>query len=160
MHSFQATLEIIGINPYVHVPADVLEALFEAAGKDRGPIPILGTVNNRPYRQTLVKYSGAWRLYINMTMLPKSPERIGESIHLTIAFDPADRSPAMHPTLQKALDGYPEAKTVFDAMSPSRKQEIVRYIANLKSETSVSKNVHRALDFLMGNGRFAGRDKP
>jgi len=159
-HSFTAKLEIIGINPYVAIPETILQALFEAAGKDKGPIPITGTVNGKPYLQTLVKYAGAWRLYINTAMLEKSPQRIGEEITATIGFDPKDRTLAMHPLLKEAIDGNPAAKSVFDGLPPSRKKEIVRYIANLKTEEKIASNIAKAINFLLGKEKFAGREKP
>ena len=39
-------------------------------------------------------------------------------------------------------------------------KEIVRYIDGLKTERSIDRNVERALDFLLGKGRFVGRDRP
>ena len=58
------------------------------------------------------------------------------------------------------LDANPAAKDVFDDMAPSRRKEIVRYIDGLKTEESVDRNVRRALDFLLGKGRFVGRERP
>jgi hypothetical protein len=62
MHKFKARLGIIGINPFVHVPKKILSDIFKSAGKEKGHIPICGNINGKPYRQTLVKYSGEWRL--------------------------------------------------------------------------------------------------
>jgi hypothetical protein len=160
MHTFTAKIEIIGVNPFVFVPEEILSAIFEAAGKAKGPIPIHGTLNDSPYKQTLVKYSGAWRLYINTFMLKNSPNRIGETIHLTVEFDPSDRSLQPHPKLLLALEDNPEAKAKFESLPPSRKLEIVRYIGFLKTEDSVDRNVLKMLDFLLGKGRFVGRDTP
>lgn len=160
MHTFKAKIEIIGMNPFVFVPEIILTDIFKQAGKDKGTIPIRGTVNDLPYKQTLVKYSGDWRLYINMLMLKNSPKRIGETIELTIEFDPSDRTIKTHPKLVKALKGNKQAKATFDSLAPSMQNEIVRYIANLKTEASIDKNVIKAIDFLLGKGRFVGRDKP
>ncbi|MEL6672820.1 MAG: YdeI/OmpD-associated family protein [Bacteroidota bacterium] len=160
MHYFKATLAIIVGNPYVLLPPEVLQAMFEAAQKNKGPIPVRGTINGKPYQQTLVKYSGAWRLYINMQMLKDSPRRIGEEIEVGITYDPSDRSIAMHPKLAQAFEENPEAKAVFDGLTPSRQKEILRYIAHLKTEASVDRNVERAIGFLQGKDRFVGRDKP
>ena len=160
MFRFEATLEIIGINPFVFVPSKILEEIFRLAGKDRSPIPVRGTVNGNPYLQTLVKYGGAWRLYINTSMLAKSPQRIGETLLLTVTYDPSDRSIPIPVALKEALEANPAAAAVFNAIIPSRRLEIVRYIAHLKSEESIRKNVRKAVEFLLGNGRFAGRDKP
>jgi len=158
--TFSANLEIIGINPFITVPEKILSALFREAGKDKGKIPICGTVNQKPYKQTLVKYSGAWRLYINTSMLRNSPKRIGETIELTIDFDPSDRTIKPHTKFEEMLRANKEAHVVFESLSPSLKHEIVRYIANLKTEESIDRNIARAIDFLMGKGRFVGRDSP
>lgn len=160
MHSLKAKIEIIGINPYVLLPDNVLAAIFKEAGKDKGPIPIKGTVNDQPYIQTLIKYSGAWRLYINTTMLKNSPKRIGELISITVGFDPAERIIKPHPKLTEALKSNKEAKSAFDNLRPSAQLEIVRYISNLKSDESINRNVAKAINHLLGKERFVGRDKP
>lgn len=159
-HKFSAVIDIIGINPFVFVPADILQAIFKQAGKDKGHIPIKGKINGKPYTQTLVRYSGHWRLYINTTMLKDSPKRIGETVELTITFDPADRSITPHPKLLAAINANKTAKEVFESLPPSRRHEIIRYIANLKTEESIDRNITKAINFLIGKERFAGRDKP
>ena len=121
MKEFKAILQIIGINPYVEVPGKILAHIFKQAGREKGPVPVCGTVNDKPYKQTLVKFRGEWRLYINTFMLPKSPQRIGETISVTIGHDPVERTIPMHPRLAKALKENKEAKAVFDSLSPSRR---------------------------------------
>jgi len=160
IHTFVADIDIIGINPFVFVPEIILTDIFKQAGKEKGAIPIRGTINDLPYKQTLVKYSGAWRLYINTLMLKNSPKRIGESIKLTIEFDPSDRTIKPHPKLVKALNANKPAKKIFDNLAPHMQLEIVRYIAQLKTEASIDRNVTNAINFLSGKGRFIGRDKP
>lgn len=160
MHAFKATLDIIVGNPFVFVPSAILNELFQKAKKQKGYIPVKGTINGKPYQQTLVKYSDEWRLYINLKMLKHSPKRIGELIDVEIDFDNSDRSIKAHPKFTKALKKNTEAKAVFESLSPSRQKEIVRYISNLKTEASVDKNVTRAINFLLGKERFVGRDKP
>jgi len=158
--SFSAAIDIIGINPFVFVPDDILREIFKQAGKDKGHIPIKGTVNDKPYQQTLVKYSGAWRLYINMSMLKNSPQRIGERIEVTLCFDPESRVIAPPSDFVKALAENEQAKMVFDNLPPSRNLEIVRYLSGLKTEAAREKNIKRVIRFLLGEERFAGRDKP
>ncbi len=158
IHKFTADIKIIGINPYVTVPPGILEAVFKKAGKDKGPIPVHGKLNRQPYKQNLMKYLGEWRLYVNTTMLKNSPKRIGETVTITIAFDKADRSIAPHPALVKALRANKRAKAVFDSLRPSLQHEVVRYIAALKTQGSVDRNIIKAIDFLLGKGRFVGRD--
>lgn len=158
-YAFSPKIKIIGINPYVSVPPKVLRSLFNDAGKDKGPIPIKGNVNGKSYLQTLMKYAGEWRLYINTTMLPRSPERVGEKIDIVISFDPTERKIEMHPMLKKALAQNKAAKAIFEKLSPSRRKEIVRYISNLKSEEKIKANVEKAIKYLLGTGGFVGREK-
>lgn len=160
VYEFLAEIKIIGINPYVSIPESILKSIFEDANKNKGAIQIKGEVNKKPYLQNLVKYAGEWRLYINMLMLDNSPKRIGEEIKLTISFDPRERIIQMHPLLKEAIDKNENAKLVFEKLAPSIKKEIVRYISQLKTHEAIVANVAKAIDFLLGKGRFIGREKP
>lgn len=160
MPKFIAEIEIIGVNPFVFVPNKVLQQIFNHAGKNKGHIPIKGTINDKPYKQTLVKYKGEWRLYINTSMLQHSPKHVGEIIHITIDFDPESRDIKPPETFTQALNDNKEAKAVFDGLAASRKLEIVRYLAKLKTEDSRDKNIQKAINFLLGKERFIGREKP
>ena len=158
MQEFKATLEIIDGNPFVFLPAPVFEELYTQ--KQKGTIPVRGSINGKPYQQTLVKFRGDWRLYINLKMLTNSPKRVGEVIDVKIEFDPSDRTIPPHPRLTQALSDNQEAFEVFKNLSPSKQKEIVRYIDNLKTEAAVERNVKRAVNFLLGRERFVGREKP
>lgn len=159
MYSFKAKIEIIGVNPFVFLPERVLNSIFQQAGRERGPIPVCGTIEGYPFIQTLVKYSGHWRLYINIPMLKGSRRKLGDAVRLEIEFDPKARTIPIHPKLQAALKKNKQAMKVFENLSPSRQKEIIRYIGHLKTEVSVERNVKRAIGFLTGKTRFVGRDK-
>lgn len=156
-YSFNAIIEIIGINPYVQIPDIILSEIFIQAGKDKGYIPIKGTVNRSPYLQTLVKYKGIWRLYINLSMLKDSPKRIGEAIEVTIEYDPSDRTIKPHPKLIEALNNSEIANSKFESLSPSVKKEMVRYITLLKTEESRDRIIERAINYLLGKSTFIGK---
>lgn len=160
MHSFKAELKIIGINPFVFVPEKILLEVFQQAGKNKGHIPIKGFINGNAYKQTLVRYSGDWRLYVNTMMLKNSPKRIGETIELTIVFDPESRKVKAPSQFLEALGANPDAKMKFESLSESKKNEITRYLTNLKTEETLQKNIIRAINFLLGKGRFVGRNTP
>lgn len=159
-YTFTAAIEIIGINPFVYVPDEILNHLFEKAAKSKGPIPVKGIVNTVPYTQTLMKFKGEWRLYINTKMLKNSPKRIGEQIEISIDYDAEKRSIPIHPKLLQALNENTAANSVFQNLRPSLQHEIIRYIAHLKTEESIDKNVLKAIAFLLGKGKFVGREKP
>lgn len=155
---FKATINIIGINPFVFVPPKILKEIFKQAGRDKGPIPIKGNINGNSYRQTLVRYSNEWRLYINTAMLKNSPQRIGEKIEITISVDTDSREIEMPVNFAKALKANKEAALAFEQLSASRKKEILRYLANLKTKESLERNITKAIDFLTGKEKFVGRE--
>ena len=160
MLSFKAKIEIIGINPYVLLPDNVLLALFKQAGKDKGAIPVKGKIEGHDFIQNLVKYNGKWRLYLNTPMRKASNKDVGDRAAIEIEFDPAERTIPMHAKLQKALKENAKAKKVFDNLAPSRQKEIARYINFLKTEESIDRNIKKVLLFLNGKERFVGSDKP
>ena len=158
--SYNAKILIIGVNPYILVPAYILKVIFKQANKQKGAIPVRGTIDGHAYIQTLVKYSGKWRLYLNTPMRKAAKKDVGDTIEITIEYDPVERIITIHPKFLKALHSHKKAKRVFEKLSPSRQKEIVRYISFLKSETSIDRNIARAIGFLSGKERFVGRDKP
>ncbi|WP_210149191.1 YdeI/OmpD-associated family protein [Chryseobacterium scophthalmum] len=154
---FTAKLEIIGINPFVFLPDEILNEIFETSGKNKSPIPVKGTVNGKEFRQNLMKYLGEWRLYINLTMLKDSPKRIGEMLEIFVEFDNSDRTISIHPDLEKAIRENPVALQNFENLIPSRRLEIVRYINNLKTEASIQRNIEKIIRYLTGETDFFGK---
>ncbi|MBK1896962.1 YdeI/OmpD-associated family protein [Chryseobacterium paridis] len=154
---FTTELEIIGINPFVFVPEDILKTIFEVSGREKSPIPVKGTVNGLEYKQNLMRYLGEWRLYINLIMLKNSPKRIGEIIEVSIEYDDSDRSIPIHPKLDQAIKEDPITLHNFESLIPSRKLELVRYINNLKTEESIQRNIDKIIRHLKGEIDFFGK---
>jgi len=146
------TFEIyrFGINPVVDPPDDVLASVFQQAGKSKGPIAVRGKLNGVDYVQTLVKYQGAWRLYINGQMLKDSGLKVGETATIEIEFDPRPRDVAMPAKLKAALQGDKVAKKAFGYLSPSRQKEIFRYINSLRTDESIARSIERIIRAMQG----------
>jgi hypothetical protein len=159
-NKFSAEIQIIGVNPFVFLPDAVLSSILREANKDKGKIPVKMKIEGHEFIQTLIKYSGHWRLYLNTPMRKIAKKEVGDIANFEIAFDPKERVIPMHPKLIKALKDNSEAHKIFDSLRPSLQLEIVRYLSFLKTEKSIDKNVLRAINFLLGKERFIGRDKP
>jgi len=157
---FSAVIKIIGINPFVFVPVETLGYIFKQAGKNKGQLPVIMKIDGHEFKQTLVKYAGDWRLYLNTPMRQAAGKHVGDRANFEIEFDAEERLISMHPKLTQALAENIKAKKIFDSLAPYLQKEITRYITNLKTEDSVDKNVKRAILFLLGEERFIGRDKP
>jgi hypothetical protein len=145
MFAFIGKIYKLGINPVIDPPDDVLQAVFEQAGRSRGPIPVRGKVNGAEFVQTLVKYRGAWRLYINGPMLAASGSRAGDNAHIEIEFDDAPREIPVPQRFADALANHERAKAAFDELSPSRQKEILKYLGYLKTEASLDRNIEKVI---------------
>jgi hypothetical protein len=150
MPRFLATIYKIGINPVIDPPGRALKAVFAQAGKSKGPIPVRGKINGMDFIQTLVKYGGLWRLYINGSMLKASGINVGDRVTIEIEFDPMPRTIPMPGELAAALRKDNRAREAFDDLPPSRQKEIMKYIGSLKTEDAIIKNVRRIIAHLRG----------
>ena len=151
MRSFSAKIFIISkINPVVDVPDDVLEYLFGKAGRRTGAIPVKGKLNGAKFIHNIVKYSGAWRLYLNGPMRASAGIDTGDIARVEIDYDPAPRVTPVPPEFEKALEKNKTAKAEFDKLSPSRQKEILRYLGSMKTEESLLRNVGKVLKHLVG----------
>ena len=156
--AFKAEIKIIGINPFVFVPEEALNYIFRQSGKNKGQLPIKMKIDGHEFKQTLVKYAGDWRLYLNTPMRKAAGKDIGDTATFEIEFDTEERTISINPKLVQALAENKQAKDIFDGLAPYLQKEIIRYIANLKTEESIDRNVKKAIQFLLGKERFIGRD--
>lgn len=150
MVGFSQAIYKIGINPVVDPPDDVLASVFEQAGKSKGPIPVCGKLNGAEFIQTLVKYQGAWRLYINGEMLKASGLKVGDTAKVEIEYDPRPRDVPVPRQFSRALEKDKSARSAYAELSPSRQKEILRYLDSLKSADSLNKNIERIMRHLRG----------
>jgi len=150
MPPFRAIIELAGINPFVALPPRRLAALFEAAGKQRGPIPVRVVIGDATFRQNLIKYRGGWRLYLNTPMRAAAGKDVGDRVALDVEFDPEPRVEPMPVALRRALAKHAGAKAAFLELTPSRRKEIQRYLNSAKTEATVARNVAKVLAYLSG----------
>lgn len=150
MPAFHARIQLLGINPWVALPARELNALFRAAGRDKGPLRVRGLIDQTPFRQTLVKYQGAWRLYLNTPLRRAAGKDVGDRVLVTLELDPLKRREPTPPELKRALAQQPELKAAFAALAPSRRKEINQNLAKLKSERARQRNLEHVLRYLGG----------
>lgn len=160
MIKFRAKIEIIGVNPFVFLPERVLNEVFKQANKNMGKIPVKMKIDGYEFEQTLVKWKGAWRLYLNTPMRKAAQKDVGDIADFEIAYNPIKRVIPIHPKFENALKGNKKAKEIFTSLRPSLQLEMIRYFSFLKTEEAVDRNVNKAIQFLLGKGKFVGRDKP
>jgi len=74
---------------------------------------------------------------------------LGDTATIEIEYDPRPRVFEMRKVLRAALAADKKAKAAFDALTPSRRTEIIRYLGSLKTEVSIKQNVEKVLKRLL-----------
>jgi hypothetical protein len=159
---FNAAIKIIGINPYVLVSAARIKKLKAGWKK---PMPVIVRVNGKPERpwhiNMMPKGDGSFYLYLHGTVRKASKTQVGDRVEVEVTFDNEYKNGPAHPMprwFSAALNKNPNAKNAWTVLPPSRKKEILRYFAGLKSPEAKQRNLLRAINALSGSKeRFMGR---
>lgn len=162
MVRFRATIEKRGINPYVRVTAMIASRLKK---NWRKPLPVSVRINERPSRPWRINLmpvgDGSFYLYLHESVRNASRSKVGDRVTVDLSFDGTYRSGPAHPLpgwFRVALQENAAAKNNWDALMPSRKKEILRYFAMLKSPEAKVLNLKRAMHVLSGSkARFMAR---
>src|SRR6266571_495110 len=131
----------------------------------RKPLPVLVRINGKPavpWRINMMPIgNGSFYLYLRGDVRKASGTKVGDRVRVEVGFDARYRNGPQHPVpsgFKAALQKNPEAMKNWEALIPSRKKEILRYFARLKSPKARARNLERALHVLSGrNGRFMAR---
>jgi hypothetical protein len=158
-----ATIEIVGVNPYVLVSAKQVNVLRP---EWRRPMPVLVRINGgpkEPWRTNMMPNgSGEFLLYLHGQMRDASNTNVGDIVLVDLIFDETYRNGPQHAVpekLQAAFDGNETITSNWEKLTPSRQKEILRYFAALKTPEALDRNVERMVRILGGDaGRFMGRD--
>jgi hypothetical protein len=159
---FYGAIEIRGINPYIHV--EVKTASRIKSGR-RKPIPVLVRINGQPrepWRVNLMpRGDGSFYLYLHSSIRKATATKAGDRVMVELSFDESYRAGsgyAVPPWFRAALRRNRRARDAWEALIPSRKKEILRYFAALKSPAARARNLRRAMEVLSGSeARFMAR---
>ena len=142
-HAFRAKIYKTGINWAVDVPSKITKQLTA----QKGYIRIKGLINGFHFSTSLVPVKNApYRLFVNGIMMKGGNTALGKTASFEIeqnTDNPDDEYP-MNALLQQQLTKN-KLTTIFNALTPSRKKEILRYLVNLKTEETLKRNVEKVI---------------
>lgn len=105
---------------------------------------------------------GAFRLYLNGQVRAATETKVGDVVEVWAEFDATYREGPAHPVppaLERGLLRRPTARRNWERLTRSRRKELLRYLAALKSDAARARNIGRALRVLGGeSARFLGRE--
>jgi hypothetical protein len=139
--SFTARVYKNGINPCVDAPLETRE-IFQ----QRGFIPVLGFVNGKSYRATLVpRGGGRYRLFLNGEIRKAADVDVDSTVTIRLTRDSASRTIKTPADFAEALRAQPRAASEFRIATPSRRHEILRWILAAKRPETRRSRIRRAI---------------
>lgn len=149
MRTFNAKVIKLGINPCVDVPTAVVQNLLKDSNKTSGPVQVKASVNRTPFEANVVKYSGAWILYLNTQIRLNANVEVGDSVHVALAYDPKLRMPETPDVLKSALNKNKRAKDAWRLQPRSRRKEVLLYLNSLKTQEALIRNTGKVIRLLL-----------
>ena len=157
-----ATIALRGLNPYVLVSAEQAHRLKPGW---RRPLPVILRFPKLPRHQWLTNLmpvgDGSFYLYLHEHIRRATRTAVGDRMRLAVQFNAAYKGGPTHPLpkwFRDALRKAPAARQNWRRLSPSRRKEILRYFASLKSAAAQARNLARAMRVLAGHReRFMAR---
>lgn len=145
---FSAAIVKLGLNFCVEVPEAIVRELLKAANKRATPVQVRATLNGHPFDANVVRYNGAWRLYLNGAVRAKAGVGVGDTIQISLEYDPTDRMPPMPDKLQQALASDERLKAAWRLQPGARRKEILAYLQSRDSAAAEDRAVRRVLQHL------------
>jgi Bacteriocin-protection, YdeI or OmpD-Associated/Domain of unknown function (DUF1905) len=160
---FTARIRIRDINPYLLVSAARARVVKDGW---RRPMPVLVRINGKPARSWRINMmpagNGAFYLYLHGDVRKAAATKVGDRVEAEVRFDERYRNGPLHPmprAFAAALRREPAAAVSWRALTPSRKKEVLRYLAGLKSTAALERNIAKTVRVLAGErGRFMARE--
>jgi hypothetical protein len=124
----------------IEVPPEVVVAL----GPTKRPA-VRVTINRYTYRSTVAVLGGRFMVPVSNDVRSNAGVAAGEEVEVGMELDTAPREVAVPPELASELARDGAARSVFEALSYSRKRLLVDPIANAKTAETRDRNVAKAM---------------
>ncbi|HUV70124.1 MAG TPA: YdeI/OmpD-associated family protein [Terracidiphilus sp.] len=147
--SFTAVLEPLrnGLGWVIaRIPFDI-----EKAWPERNRMRVRGEIEGFPFRTSLFAETRGGRhfLLVNKKMQAGAKARVGAKVCVRLEPDLEERPTLIPPELDKALKGDRKLRKWFDAMSPSMRREIGKWVGDAKGADTRLKRAEKMAERLM-----------
>lgn len=141
---FKAKIYKTGINWCVDVPLEVSKDM----PVENGYIRIKGQINDYDFSKSLVPVkNGPYRLFVNGIMMKGGKTALGEFAEFSIEPDQRKELEADYPVPPVLTEKLIEHQLLedFNALSPYRRKEILKYLNTVKTEDTFQKNMAKLI---------------
>lgn len=119
-----------------------------ALGGGAKAFPVVVTVNGRDVALRLARMGGENLVGLSKAKRAEAGIEVGDVVAVAIALDRAERVVDVPPALAEALAADPAAAQAFERLSPSRRKEHARAVAEAKKDETRAARVARIVEQL------------
>lgn len=143
--SFRALLEKHDASEatIINIPFDV-----PATFGTRARVPVRGTINNFPYRSSIVPMGGKFILVVNKQLRAGANAAGGDTVSVTLERDDEPRIVTPPDDFARALRANPAAEAAWDKLSYTHQKEHARAIEDAKRPETRVRRIEKAVEQL------------
>ena len=133
----------------VNAPFDVKEVFGTIAR-----VPVRGTINDFPFRSSLMPMGGCHFMAVNRTMREGANCKAGDTVSVVMERDTAPRVVDVPAVLKKALAKYKTAQANWKKYSFSNQKEMALAITGAKQEETRARRLGRIMDIVKAGKKW------
>ena len=149
MQVFSATIVKLGINACLNIPEKIVKGLLAEARKKSAPIQVKCVLTGVDFDANVVRYSGDWRLYLNLVTRRAAGCDIGDRVKIHLAYDPSVRMPPMLEPFRQALRDDPDLQRAWRLRPSAKRREILQSLTGKKSDAELARGIAETIELLL-----------
>jgi uncharacterized protein DUF1905/bacteriocin resistance YdeI/OmpD-like protein len=142
---FESLLESDKEAHFIRVPAVVVTTLGQ-----RKRVPVKVTINGYTYRTTIAVYGGQHYLGVRREIREAAGVAAGDRLTVGLEYDAELRTVDLPDDLRSAIEANAEAAAAFEALSYTRKKELVQWVSGAKRPETQRRRMAQAMEMLRG----------
>ena len=142
MSSLTLSTELVARGP---AAAIVLTDDQVAELSDKKVFPVTVTIGDRSFAGRVARMGGENLVGLSKAARQQLQVEVGQHIEVTLSPDDAPRAVELPPELVAAFEQNPAARDAFEALSPSRRKELARTVAEAKKPETRTRRVDAVL---------------
>lgn len=136
---------------WLNAPFDVVKVFGT-----RARVPVRGTINEFPFRSSMMPMGGCHGMAINKTMRDGAGVKAGDTVSVVMQRDESERTVEVPPILKKELGKSKTAQANWEKLSFTSQKEIVISINGAKREETRVRRLAKAMDILKTGKKWTG----
>lgn len=114
----------------------------------KGRVPVRGTINGAPFRNSLCHMRGEWFMVVNKELRKAAGVGAGDTVAVELERDDEKRVAAVPPWLKKIIAADARARAFWDKSPYSHQKEYVKWIEEAKQESTRERRVAQMMEAL------------